>query len=107
LIDRDAARIDWTRDAERVARAIRAFDPRPGAWTTLRGADTKLFGAATVGDAAGDPGEVRDVDEHGALIACASGAVRVGYLQPAGKRRMAALDLAQGRGLSPGDVLGD
>jgi methionyl-tRNA formyltransferase len=42
----------------------------------------------------------------GLLVACGSGGVRVGYAQPAGKRRLAALDWAQGRGVAAGDVFG-
>jgi methionyl-tRNA formyltransferase len=103
-IDRGSALINWTDSAEQASRVIRAFDPRPGAWTTLRTVDTKLFGATAIHGVRGDPGSVVNIDEHGALIACGSGAVRVGYIQPAGKRRMAALDLAQGGGLSESDV---
>jgi methionyl-tRNA formyltransferase len=106
-VDRNSARVDWSADAVRVSRIIRAFDPRPGAWSTLRGADVKLTGVTVVSDLRGDPGQVVSVDEHGALVVCGEGGVRVGYLHPAGKRRMAALDLAQGRGLAVGDVLGE
>ena len=104
-IDRDSARLRWTAPAVEVARAIRAYDPRPGAWTTLRGVDTRLSGVTLVPDAAAEPGTVLAIEEHGALVACGSGGVRIGYLQPAGKRRLAALDLAQGRQLSTADVL--
>ncbi|MBK8248174.1 MAG: methionyl-tRNA formyltransferase [Gemmatimonadetes bacterium] len=104
-LDRDSARIRWTAPAVEVARAIRAYDPRPGAWTTLRGIDTRISGVTLVPDAAAEPGTVLAVEEHGAVVACASGGVRIGYLQPAGKRRMAALDLAQGRQLNTADVL--
>jgi methionyl-tRNA formyltransferase len=104
-VDRAHARLDWTDDCDRVTRTIRAFDPRPGAWSTLRDIDTKLAGARPVHSARGEPGAVLDVDEHGALVACGEGGVRVGYFQPAGKRRLAALDLAQGRGLAAGDRL--
>src|SRR5205085_7208519 len=44
-IDRDTTRVDWSRSAGEVARCIRAFDPRPGAWTTHRNADLKVYGA--------------------------------------------------------------
>ena len=40
------ARIDWSAPAEVVARTIRAYDPKPGAFTTHRGGEIKLFGAA-------------------------------------------------------------
>jgi methionyl-tRNA formyltransferase len=105
-VERDDARVDWTVDARIVARAIRAYDPRPGAFSTLRGADVKLFGARLVPDARGDPGEVLAIDEGGMLVAAAREAVRVAYVHPAGKRRLAALDWAQGRGVAVGDRLG-
>ncbi len=103
-VTRDMARIAWRSEAVQVGRTIRAFDPRPGAWTSLRGGDVKLFGASVVQGASGDPGQVINIDEHGMLVGCGSGAVRVGYAQPAGKRRLAALDWAQGRGIATGDT---
>lgn len=105
-IEREHARIEWNRAHEEVSRVIRAYDPRPGAFTTLRGTELKLFGVRAAADAKGDPGTVLQIDESGALVACARGGVRVGYLQPSGKRRLAALDVMQGRGIAVGDVLG-
>lgn len=104
-VERDDARVRWADDAPAVARTVRAYDPKPGAWSTLRGADVKLYGARTVADAGGEPGEVRAVDEGGMLVACATGAVRIAYVHPAGKRRLAALDWAQGRGVGVGERL--
>jgi methionyl-tRNA formyltransferase len=105
-VDRDAARIDWRRSADEVQRAVRAFDPRPGAWTTFHGNDVKLYGARVLPDAEGDPGEVLDIREDGMAVACGGGAVRIGYVHPSGKRRLPALDWHQGRGIAVGDVLG-
>jgi methionyl-tRNA formyltransferase len=39
----------------------------------------------------------------GMIIACGSGAVAVEAVHPAGKRRVAALDWFQGRGVAAGD----
>src|SRR6185436_13593076 len=36
-IEREDARIDWTQSAASIACAVRAFDPKPGAFTTLDG----------------------------------------------------------------------
>src|ERR671912_706827 len=44
-IDKDMARLNWQRDATTLVRQVRAFDPAPGAWTTLGGCLLKLFGA--------------------------------------------------------------
>jgi methionyl-tRNA formyltransferase len=105
-IERQATRIDWTLPADRVTRVVRAFDPAPGAFTTLRELEIKLFGGRPVADAHGDPGEVLSIDESGLLVACGEKCVRIGYAQPAGKRRLAALDWAQGRGVYVGDRFG-
>lgn len=104
-VDRDATRIHWSLDAREVANAIRAYDPRPGAWATHAGADVKLFGARHAFDMTGKPGEVLSTDAEGLVIACGSGAVRVCDVQPAGKRRMQAAEWHRGRGIAIGDSL--
>ena len=102
-LEREQTRLDWSRPAETVARAIRAFDPRPGAFTSLRGQEVKLFGARLARDGRGEPGTVLSADESGLLVACGDGGVRVGYAQPSGGRRIATPDWVQGRGVAPGD----
>jgi methionyl-tRNA formyltransferase len=105
-IDRDTTRIDWSRPAVEVARRIRAFDPRPGAWTTHRGADLKLFGGRAMqalGPAA--PGEVTLIDANGMAVACGEGTVQVTAIQPSGKRRLTPSELANGRGIAMGERL--
>lgn len=107
-VDRETTRLDWTRDSVAICRAIRAYDPRPGALTTLRAGEVKLFGARPVGlpaDVDHSPGEVVAIDEEGMVVACGGDAVRVAAIQPAGKRRMAPSELARGRGLAVGDRL--
>jgi methionyl-tRNA formyltransferase len=105
-VEREMARVDWTLSCDEIGRVVRAYDPRPGAFTFLRERGVKLFGARPIHSARGEPGEVLDIDEHGMLVACASGGVRIGYVHPAGKRRLAALDWAQGRGVRVGDRFG-
>jgi methionyl-tRNA formyltransferase len=104
-VDREAARIDWSLDAVVVSRVIRAYDPRPGAFTQLRGVDVKLFGARPTPKAGGAPGEVLEVADDTMTVACGAGAVRVLAVQPAGKKRMSPDDWVRGRGLSVGDRL--
>ncbi len=102
-IDREAARIDWALPAPVVAQRVRAYDPKPGAWSTLNGLEVRLFGARAITDRRGAPGEVLETDEMGMIVACGNGGVAIKEVHPAGKRRMAALDWAQGRGVSVGD----
>lgn len=105
-IERDDAQVDWTRPARAVADTIRAFDPRPGAFTLLGDVAVKLFGvrAATMAHAVDRPGTVLAVDDDGLLVACGEGTVRVREVHPAGRRRLAAREWHAGRGVAPGDV---
>jgi methionyl-tRNA formyltransferase len=105
-VTRDATRIDWTLDAREVANAIRAYDPRPGAWSTHAGADLKLFGARQLFEEAGRPGEVISASPDGLVVACGSGAVRICDVQPSGKRRMQAMEWHRGRGIAIGETIG-
>lgn len=102
-IDRAQARLDFTRPAAEVVRAIHAYDPKPGAWGMLRGGEVRLYGARAITDRRGDAGAVLAVGEMGMIVACGEGAVAVEQVHPAGKRRLAALDWAQGRGVAEGD----
>ncbi len=102
-IRREEERLDWSCPADAIARKVRAFDPRPGAWTSLRDRELKLFGARTV-DAAGEPGLVlRAGDEL--VVAASGGAVAVAEVQPAGRARMSVRAFVNGRGVAAGDVL--
>ena len=103
-LSRESAQVDWTRTAHDVGRHIRAYDPKPGAWGRLHGNEVKLFGARIAPRGTShSPGEVLAVDETGLLVACGGGAVRVLAVQPAGKRRLAPAEWANGRGVAVGD----
>lgn len=99
-LTREIARIDWSKDADVVARLIRGLDPRPGAWTELDGADLKLF-SARAAEGRGMPGGILTTDDR-LLIACGSGAVEIFQVQPAGKAPMPVADWLRGARLSPG-----
>jgi methionyl-tRNA formyltransferase len=108
-IDRSLTRVDWSLDSSVVSRVVRAYDPRPGAFTTLKGSDVKLFGARPVMTPSSvAPGTVvaagREAGADGGLIvACGTGAVRILQIQPAGKKRMSGDEWARGRGIVVGD----
>ena len=102
-IKREEERLDWSCPADAVARKVRAFDPRPGAWTSARDKELKLFGAK-VAHGAGESGLVLRADDE-LVIACGAGAVSVAEVQPAGRARMSARAFVNGRGIAAGDRL--
>jgi methionyl-tRNA formyltransferase len=96
--------LDFTRPAGEVAARILGVDPWPGAQAVVRGQVSKLFRARAVeGD--GAPGTVLAIDGDGARIACGTGAVVVRDVQLPGRKRLAAAQVAAGRGIAVGDVL--
>ncbi len=104
-INRDSGRIDWKLSAIEIARLIRAYDPKPGAFTTSEKGDIKLFGPRVMDGIKGKPGEVIKVTGE-LIIACGTDALRITEVQPTGKKRMAAHDWARGRGAKVGDRYG-
>lgn len=98
-LDRGAARIDWSRSAAELDRWLRGCDPWPAAWTEIGGRSLQFFAPAIEspqGDAEA-PGSVLDAHpSRGLLVATGSGALRVGEVKPAGRRRMTAGEWIRG-----------
>ena len=104
-LSKDEARLDWSQPAEALARAVRGYNPAPGAWTLLDGAPLKVWAAQPV-PGAGQPGEVVRADADQLVVACGSGALALSEVQPAGSKRMPAAAFLAGRPLPPGTRFG-
>jgi len=104
-ITKAEARIDWTRPAAELARAIRAYNPMPGAYTGWQGQPLKLWRAEAVSAASAVPGTVLQADAQGIVVATGEGALRLHELQRAGSKRLAAQAFLAGATLHPGDHL--
>ena len=83
-----------------IDRAVRAFDPWPGAWATLDGNRFKLWRVAPGGADASEPGVATVVGDR-VLLGTRIGAVELLDVQPAGKGRMSAADWMRGRRNEP------
>ncbi|WP_241384481.1 methionyl-tRNA formyltransferase [Rhodococcus sp. CH91] len=90
----EAARVQWTLPAHVVDRRIRAVTPAPGAWTMIGDLRVKI-GPVTVSETSLEPGEL-DVRKDGVLVGTGTTAVRLGTVQPPGKKAMTATDWARG-----------
>jgi methionyl-tRNA formyltransferase len=101
-IDKAEAALDFTRSAPEVERAVRAFNPAPGAFTLL-GQERLRILACDVTDASGDPGVTLD-DEF--TIGCGTGAIRPTLVQRPGKRAMNVAEVLRGFPVPAGTRLG-
>jgi methionyl-tRNA formyltransferase len=80
------AELDWTMPAEALARAVRAYNPVPGAWFVVDGERIKCWKAQLVDAAGGPPGRVEAAGPEGVTVTCATGALRLESVQRPGKR---------------------
>jgi methionyl-tRNA formyltransferase len=95
-IEKADARLNWTRPARALEPFIRGMNPKPGAWTTWRGQDFKVWLARPSDErGAGAPGTVR-LEGRRVLAATGEASLELVTVQPAGKKAMPALDWARG-----------
>jgi methionyl-tRNA formyltransferase len=100
------ARVIWELPAHVVDRRVRGVTPAPGAWTTWRGDRLRLGPVEPVADGPDlAAGEVAVVSGR-VLVGTGCGAVRLGEVQPAGKRMFPAVDWARGARPQPGERVG-
>lgn len=107
MIRKEDGRIDWSQDAERIARKIRALDPWPGTFTSLEGRSCRILRAIVADeteekkydkiDAA--PGCVRGTNTEGIWVQTGKGLLLVTELQLEGKKRMPAAEFLRGHAL--------
>lgn len=106
MINKETARIDWTRSASEISKLICGMNPSPAAHTMYKGIGLKIFDAEKT-DAPGSPGEILGiVKKKGLLVACGSGALYLQSVQFAGAKRMSAEDYARGHEIETGVILG-
>jgi len=91
-ISKDAARLDWSRDAVSLARQVRAYDPWPVAEGRLHDGRVLRIWAATAlaASAAAPPGTIVACDSRGIEVATGVGRLRIESLQLPGGKRMSA-----------------
>ena len=109
-IDKHEAAIDWRQPAALIERRIRAFDPFPGASTTLGDAVIKLW-RSEIDSCLRTPdarcGQIFAINDAGITVACGDGALRLTELQRPGGKRLPAREFLRGFALAPGQCLGE
>lgn len=102
----EEGRIDWQKSADEVANLVRAFTPRPGAFTSIAGTRLKVFScsaSASIIEGKG-PGEVVEISSESVVVAAGTGAVALVEVQPENRKRMTAGEFARGSRLKVGTV---
>ena len=97
-VTKDEAQIDWYQGAEQISRVIRAFNPRPIAYTNamakqfknrvLRIIEAEIVNRQTTNS----PGEVIKYDKDVCYVATSSGVISLKKVQLAGKKEVSIND---------------
>ena len=91
------ARIVWNTDAHQIANRVRAFDPRPGGWTTLSKKRIKIWRTSVGGvGSTKPPGTIEISMTEGVAVHTATTMLRLIEVQAEGGKRMAAESFARG-----------
>jgi methionyl-tRNA formyltransferase len=97
-ISKEEARLDFRRPAEELSRKIRAFNPFPGTHAEVNGVTIKIWGAQALDAGSGAlEGQVLAADaQHGIVVACKEGTLRLTELQKPGGKRLPAAEFLKG-----------
>ena len=127
LLKREHERIDWSHRAIDLHHQIRGLNPWPGAFTTFRGENLKIWRSTPFLPIDKDqemeglnfepkttnhesqvavPGQIIQVHEDSLMVQTGNGLLQILEVQPAGKRVMSARDFFNGRHGHVGEKLG-
>ena len=97
-VTKDEAQIDWHQGAEQISRVIRAFNPRPIAYTNAMAKQFKnrvlrIIEAEVVNrQTANSPGEVIEYGKDVCYVATSSGVINLKKVQLSGKKEVSIKD---------------
>ncbi|MDP1898744.1 MAG: methionyl-tRNA formyltransferase, partial [Sulfurimicrobium sp.] len=97
------ARLDWSLPAQKLERAVRAYNPFPVAQSSFKGELWRIWQAVARDDENGPPGEVLRAGREGLLVGCGQGALLLQELQKAGGKRLPAAQFLQGNPVKAGE----
>ena len=99
MLNKEMARIDWTKKAVDLVNLVRGLNPWPVTYFLLNDEVVKVY-QATALEGRAEPGTVVQCDARkGLVIACGEGLLQIDSLQLPGKKIMAGKDFCNGRNL--------
>ncbi len=105
-IKKEQLHVDWNLSARRIHGIIRAFDPKPGAYTFFKDQRLRLYNPAVLDEKAdtAEPGTVLKASDDGIIVACGQGILGINELQWPGKKRLTVDTFLRGRTIPEGVV---
>ncbi|MFT5444529.1 MAG: methionyl-tRNA formyltransferase [Myxococcota bacterium] len=107
-LEKEMGKLDWSQPAQVLLRKIRAFAPKPGAATSLKGETLRILAGATQSGPVTLPQGSVDIEEEVPMrIATGDGWLVPTQVQRAGGKTMPSDAFLRGRAIEQGTVLGE
>ncbi|MBN1959679.1 MAG: methionyl-tRNA formyltransferase [Deltaproteobacteria bacterium] len=103
LLNKNDGWLDFTKDANELARQVRALIPWPLAFITRKNERIQVLAAHAL-DGQGETGHVVAANSAGVAVACKRGVLVLDTVKPAGKSAMSAASWVAGRAIAIGDA---
>jgi methionyl-tRNA formyltransferase len=105
--DEKMAALNWNQPARKVYDFVRGCDPQPGATTTYKGEQVKLYNASfLMADHTAQPGEILDVNDKGIRVAVAGAALLITRFRTKDLGKVKAPEFIQVKQPRPGERFG-
>ena len=108
-LKKEEGRIDWSVSAQQIYNRIRGLQHWPGAFSSFRGKNCSIWGRplSMPSAAVGLPGEILKAESNVVVSCGGATALRLEFVQLEGRKRVTALEFANGARLAPGDHFGN
>ena len=106
IIKKEVGNIDWDKSAEEIRNLIRGTQPWPGAFSTYRGKNLKIF-KARINNTAGEPGIIIFADNKTIRIGTGDNSLDILELQLEGGKRLSVEEFLRGNKIEEGTKLGN
>jgi methionyl-tRNA formyltransferase len=108
MLKRDDGRIDWHRTAQEIYSRMRGFTPWPGSHTVFRRLSCHLWGEPVSNKKSDAPPGTLLPEDGNLFVVCGGATVlRLSAVQLEGRKRVSALEFANGARLKAGERFGD
>jgi methionyl-tRNA formyltransferase len=102
-LSKEEGLIDWSKAAQEIECAIRAYNPFPVANSSINDVPIKIWQASICERDAGKPGEILVAEKNTLVVACGSGALSLEVLQKPNAKALPVVQFLQGFQIKAGD----
>tara|TARA_B100000686_G_scaffold346257_1_gene432553 strand:+ start:4816 stop:5751 length:936 start_codon:yes stop_codon:yes gene_type:complete len=102
-LEKTEAKINWQLTAKEINCIVRAFYPRPGAYSFIDGFSLKILQTRIIPNEIGNPGEILSAKKDGIIVACGKDALLLEIIQKPGGKKLRASEFLTGYSIKPGN----